>query len=52
MFAGRRSVTGETGAKRPTVNRVPGDEAKQGLIELQRGKIRILDPDRLRKRGR
>ena len=41
-----------TGAARPTVNRVLREEAHSGLIELQRGRIRILDPDRLRTRGR
>jgi CRP/FNR family transcriptional regulator, cyclic AMP receptor protein len=40
------------GAKRPTVNRVLRDGAERGLIELMRGKIRILDFDALRVRGR
>jgi CRP-like cAMP-binding protein len=31
------------GAKRPTVNRVLREEADRGLVELMRGKIRILD---------
>jgi len=41
-----------TGAKRPTVNRVLREEAERGLIELMRGKVRILDIDGLRRRGR
>jgi CRP-like cAMP-binding protein len=40
------------GAKRPTVNRVLREEAVRGLIEPLRGKIRILDPDGLRRRAR
>jgi len=40
------------GAKRPTVNRVLREEADRGLIELMRGKIRILDLELLRRRGR
>jgi CRP/FNR family transcriptional regulator, cyclic AMP receptor protein len=40
------------GAKRPTVNRVLREEADRGLIELMRGKTRILDLDGLRKRTR
>jgi CRP/FNR family cyclic AMP-dependent transcriptional regulator len=40
------------GAARPTVNRVLREEADRGLIEPQRGKIRILDVDGLRKRAR
>jgi CRP-like cAMP-binding protein len=40
------------GAKRPTVNRVLREESERGLIELMRGRIRILDIDALRKRAR
>jgi CRP/FNR family transcriptional regulator, cyclic AMP receptor protein len=40
------------GAKRPTVNRVLREEADRGLIELLRGKIRILDLEGLSRRGR
>ena len=40
------------GATRPTVNRVLRDEADRGLIELMRGRIRILDLDGLRHRAR
>jgi hypothetical protein len=34
------------------VNRVLREEAERGTIELLRGKTRILDVDRLRKRAR
>jgi CRP-like cAMP-binding protein len=40
------------GAARPTVNRVLREEEERGLIELMRGRIRILDLDGLRRRGR
>jgi CRP/FNR family cyclic AMP-dependent transcriptional regulator len=40
------------GAKRPTVNRVLREEAERGLIELQRGRIRITGLDHLRRRAR
>ena len=40
------------GAARPTVNRVLREEAQSGLIELMRGRIRILDLEALRKRAR
>jgi CRP/FNR family cyclic AMP-dependent transcriptional regulator len=39
------------GAKRPTVNGVMRAEADRGLIELGRGKVRILDLEALRRRG-
>jgi CRP-like cAMP-binding protein len=40
------------GAKRPTVNRVLREEAERGLIELLRGRVRVLDIGALRSRGR
>jgi CRP/FNR family cyclic AMP-dependent transcriptional regulator len=40
------------GAKRPTVNRVLREEAERGLIELLRGRVRVLDIDSLRLHGR
>jgi CRP-like cAMP-binding protein len=40
------------GAQRATVNQVLREEEKRGLLELQRGKIRVLDLDALAKRAR
>jgi CRP/FNR family transcriptional regulator, cyclic AMP receptor protein len=48
----QEAIADLAGAKRPTVNRVLRDGADRGLIELMRGRIRILDLDGLRKRAR
>ena len=40
------------GASRATVNQVLREEEKRGAIELQRGKIRLLDVDALGRRAR
>lgn len=39
------------GASRATVNQVLGEEQKRGLIELQRGKTRVLDLEALSRRA-
>ncbi|HEY7397269.1 MAG TPA: Crp/Fnr family transcriptional regulator [Gaiellaceae bacterium] len=41
-----------SGAGRPTVNQVLREEAKRGTIELERGRIRILDTAELARRAR
>jgi CRP/FNR family cyclic AMP-dependent transcriptional regulator len=48
----QEAISELAGAKRPTVNRVLREEADRGLIELLRGRIRILDLEGLRRRGR
>ncbi|HUP85776.1 MAG TPA: Crp/Fnr family transcriptional regulator [Acidimicrobiales bacterium] len=40
------------GTSRATVNRVVGEAGKAGLVELRRGRIIVLDPDRLAARAR
>ena len=40
------------GAQRATVNQVLRNEEKRGLLELHRGRTRILDLDALSKRAR
>jgi CRP-like cAMP-binding protein len=40
------------GASRPTVNQVLREEARRGTIRLARGKVVVLQPDELRRRGR
>lgn len=40
------------GVARPTLNRVLQDEAARGLLELQRGKVTVLDGDALGRRIR
>jgi hypothetical protein len=40
------------GAQRATVNQVLREEEKRGLLELQRGRIRVLDAEALAKRAR
>jgi CRP/FNR family transcriptional regulator, cyclic AMP receptor protein len=48
----QESLAELAGASRATVNQVLGEEAKRGLIELQRGATRVLDLEALRKRAR
>lgn len=40
------------GTSRATVNRVVGELEEAGAVELQRGRIRVVDDDRLRRRAR
>ena len=48
----QESLAELAGASRATVNQVLGEEARRGLIELQRGATRVLDLEALRKRAR
>jgi CRP/FNR family transcriptional regulator, cyclic AMP receptor protein len=48
----QESLAGLAGASRATVNQVLREEEKRGLIELQRGKTRILDVEALSRRAR
>jgi CRP/FNR family cyclic AMP-dependent transcriptional regulator len=45
-------LAGLAGSTRATVTAVLGEVQKRGLIELRRGKIRILDLEELSRRGR
>lgn len=45
-------LAGLAGSTRATVTTVLGEAQKRGLIELQRGKTRVLDPDGLARRAR
>jgi CRP/FNR family transcriptional regulator, cyclic AMP receptor protein len=47
----QETIADLAGAKRPTVNQVLRKEADRGVIEVMRGRIRILDLDGLRTRG-
>jgi CRP-like cAMP-binding protein len=38
------------GVTRPTVNRVLRDEQKRGTVTLERGRVRLVDPDELSRR--
>ena len=48
----QEELAGLAGTSRATVNTVLGDAQKRGLVELRRGKTRILDPDQLTRRAR
>jgi CRP-like cAMP-binding protein len=48
----QEELAGLAGTSRATVNTVLGDAQKRGLVELRRGKTRILDRDRLARRAR
>jgi CRP/FNR family transcriptional regulator, cyclic AMP receptor protein len=48
----QEELAGLAGTSRATVNAVLGDVQKRGLVELRRGKTRILDPDQLARRAR
>jgi CRP/FNR family cyclic AMP-dependent transcriptional regulator len=48
----QEELAGLAGTSRATVNTVLGDAQKRGLVELRRGKTRILDPDELARRAR
>jgi CRP/FNR family transcriptional regulator, cyclic AMP receptor protein len=48
----QEELAGLAGTSRATVNAVLGDAQKRGLIELKRGKTRILDADQLAHRAR
>jgi CRP/FNR family transcriptional regulator, cyclic AMP receptor protein len=48
----QEELAGLAGTSRATVNTVLGDAQKRGLVELRRGKTRILDPDQLARRAR
>ena len=47
----QEELAGLAGTSRATVNTVLGEAQKRGLVELQRGKTRILDPDQLTRRA-
>ena len=47
----QEELAGLAGTSRATVNTVLGEAQKRGLVELQRGKTRILDPDQLARRA-
>jgi CRP/FNR family transcriptional regulator, cyclic AMP receptor protein len=40
------------GTSRATVNRVLREEERRGVIELKRGRTRVVDPEQLTRRGR
>jgi CRP/FNR family cyclic AMP-dependent transcriptional regulator len=44
-------VANLAGASRPTVNRVLRDDVKLGIVALQRRRVVVLDPQRLRSRA-
>ena len=48
----QEELAGLAGTSRATVNTVLGDAQKRGLVELGRGKTRILDPEGLARRAR
>lgn len=48
----QEELAGLAGTSRATVNAVLGDAQKRGLVELRRGKTRILDRDQLARRAR
>lgn len=48
----QEDLAGVAGTSRATVNRVLGEAADAGMVEVSRGKIRILDPGMLRRRAR
>jgi CRP-like cAMP-binding protein len=48
----QEAIADLAGAKRPIVNRVLRPGRRTRLIELMRGRIRVVDVDELRKRAR
>ncbi len=48
----QEDLAGVAGTSRATVNRVLGEAAGAGILEVSRGKIRILDLSTLARRGR
>jgi CRP/FNR family transcriptional regulator, cyclic AMP receptor protein len=48
----QEDIAGLAGTSRATVNRVLRNEAKQGAVELRRGRTCVLDPEALARRGR
>jgi CRP-like cAMP-binding protein len=48
----QEDLAGVAGTSRATVNRVLGEAAAEGVLEVGRGKINILEPDKLAKRAR
>ena len=40
-----------SGAARPTVNRVLREEAALGVVSVERGRVVVIDPERLRRRA-
>jgi CRP/FNR family transcriptional regulator, cyclic AMP receptor protein len=48
----QETVAELAGTTRPTLNQVLRDEERRGTIELNRGKIRVLDARELARRGR
>jgi len=48
----QEEIAGLAGASRATVNQVLRAEQDRGMLELSRGKTRILDPDALTRRAR
>ncbi len=48
----QEELAGLAGTTRATINTMLRDAQKRGLIELRRGKTRILDPDELARRAR
>jgi CRP/FNR family transcriptional regulator, cyclic AMP receptor protein len=48
----QETVAELAGTTRPTLNQVLRDEERRGTIELNRGKIRVLDAGELARRGR
>jgi len=45
-------LAGLSGTTRPTANKVLQELADNGVIDISRGKISVVDPDRLRRLGR
>jgi CRP/FNR family transcriptional regulator, cyclic AMP receptor protein len=45
-------IAGLAGTSRATVNRVLREEAARGVVELRRGRTRVLDPEALARRAR
>lgn len=48
----QEELAGLAGTSRATVNAVLGEAQKRGLVELRRGRTRVLDPDQLTRRAR
>jgi CRP-like cAMP-binding protein len=48
----QEELAGLAGTSRATVNSVLGHAQERGLVELRRGRTRVLDPDRLARRAR
>jgi CRP/FNR family cyclic AMP-dependent transcriptional regulator len=48
----QEDLAGMAGTSRATVNRVLRDDARRGLVELQRGRTVVLQPDELRRRAK